>query len=409
MERATGAVRAFHVMLKPRGAICNLGCRYCFYLSKEALYPGASFRMSDAVLAEFTRQYIEAQQAPEITFAWQGGEPTLMGLDFFRRAVALQKQYARPGVRINNAFQTNGILLDDDWCAFLHEHGFLVGLSLDGPRHLHDVYRVDKGGQPTFDRVMRGLALLQKHHVEFNILSCVSAANAAHPIQVYRFYRDEVGAQFIQFIPIVEKQPGRRGGQPLISTRSVTGKQYGSFLIGVFDEWVRRDVGRVYVQTFDVALAAWLGQRPGLCIFEPTCGLAMAMEHDGDLYSCDHFVEPRYKLGNIMRTPLAEMVDSPKQRQFGLDKRATLPRQCRVCSVRFVCNGACPKDRVLKTAQGEAGLNYLCDGYKAFFTHIDGPMRTMAQLLRAGRAPAEIMTMVTSARPAGAPPDRPST
>jgi len=393
MEPSTGAIPAFHVMLKPRGAVCNLGCRYCFYLSKEALYPGSSFRMSDAVLEEFTRQYIAAQQAPEITFAWQGGEPTLMGLDFFRRAVALQKVYTRPGVRINNAFQTNGILLDDEWCAFFHEHNFLIGLSLDGPRHLHDVYRVDKGGQPTFDRVMHGLAKLKEHHVEFNILSCVSAANAAFPVQVYRFYRDEVGAQFVQFIPIVEKEPGARGGQPQVSKRSVSGKQYGSFLIGVFDEWVKHDVGRVYVQTFDVALAAWLGQRPGLCIFEPTCGLAMAMEHDGDVYACDHFVEPRYRLGNMMQTPLAEIVASQKQRQFGLDKRDKLPRQCRVCPVRFVCNGACPKDRLLKTAQGEPGLNYLCDGYQAFFTHIDGPMRTMAQLLRAGRAPAEIMTM----------------
>jgi uncharacterized protein len=381
-------------MLKPRGAICNLGCRYCFYLSKEALYPGSLFRMSDEVLAEFTRQYIQAQQVPEVTFAWQGGEPTLMGLDFFRRAVDLQKQYRKPGQRINNAFQTNGVLLDDDWCAFFHEHGFLIGLSLDGPRHLHDVYRVDKGGQPTFDRVINGLALLKKHRVEFNILSCVSAANAPHPVQVYRFYRDEVGAQFVQFIPIVEKEPGGgRGGQTLISKRSVTGKQYGSFLIGVFDEWRKRDVGRVFVQIFDVALAAWLGQRPGLCIFEPTCGLALAMEHDGDVYSCDHFVEPRYKLGNMMQTPLADLASSPQQRRFGLDKRDTLPHLCRVCPVRFVCNGACPKDRVLKTPQGEAGMNYLCDGYKAFFTHIDAPMRTMAQLLRAGRPAADIMSM----------------
>ncbi len=385
-------VPAFHVMLKPRGALCNLGCRYCFYLRKDELYPGSAFRMSDAVLEEFTRQYIAAQQAPEVTFAWQGGEPTLMGIDFFRRALALQEKYRAPSLIIKNALQTNGVLLDDEWCEFLHDHQFLVGLSLDGPRALHDVYRVDKGGNPSFERVMAGLALLKKHRVEFNVLACVHAANAAHPLQVYRFLRDEVDTQFIQFIPIVEKSPlpGRRG-EWAVSKHSVTGKQYGSFLIAIFAEWVKRDVGKVFVQMFDVALAAWLGQRPGLCIFEPTCGLAMAMEHDGAVYACDHFVEPRYRLGNMMQTALADLVASPQQRAFGQAKRDALPHTCRVCPARFVCNGACPKDRILKTSNGEPGLNYLCDGYKAFFSHIDQPMKTMASLLRAGRAPAEIM------------------
>jgi len=387
-------IPAFHVMVKPRGAICNLNCRYCFYLRKENLYSGSSFRMSDEVLEEYTRQYIAAQQVPEVTFAWQGGEPTLMGLDFYRRAVELQQKYSKPGLLIRNAFQTNGILLDDEWCSFFHEHNFLVGLSLDGPRHLHDVYRVDKGGQPTFDRVMAAVALLKKHRVEFNILACVHAANAGHPLQVYRFLRDEVGVAFIQFIPIVEKQPGAgRRGEMAVSSRSVSGRQYGNFLIAIFDEWLRRDVGRVFVQIFDVSLAAWMEQRPGLCVFEPTCGQAMAMEHNGDLYACDHFVEPRYYLGNITRTPLADLVASPKQHTFGLDKRDKLPHDCRVCPVRFVCNGGCPKDRLLRTPKGEPGLNYLCEGYKAFFTHIDRPMKLMASLVHAGRPAAEIMHM----------------
>lgn len=395
IQSAASATRipAFHVMLKPRGAICNLNCRYCFYLRKESLYPDSSFRMSDALLEQYTRQYIEAQQVPEVTFAWQGGEPTLMGLDFFRRAIALQKKHRRPGMLIQNSFQTNGILLDDEWCSFFHEHGFLIGLSMDGPQDVHDAYRVDKGEQPTHARVMKALALLKQHRVQFNILCCVSAANAAHGVRVYRFFRDEAEAQFIQFIPIVEKEPGKRPGEIVASKRSVTGRQYGSFLISVFEEWVRRDVGRVFVQLFDVALAAWMGQRPGLCIFEPTCGLGLAMEHSGDVYACDHYVEPQFLLGNITEVPLSELVASPQQTRFGLDKRDTLPRYCRECDVRFICNGACPKDRILKTPKGEPGLNYLCEGYKAFFHHVDQPMRTMTALLRSGRAPAAIMQM----------------
>ena len=386
---------AFHVMVKPRGPICNLDCEYCYFLSKERLYPDSDFRMSGALLEEYTRQYIEAQRVPEVTFAWQGGEPTLMGLDFFREAVAYQQKYRKPGMRIINALQTNGTLLDDGWGQFFHDHHFLIGISIDGPPHLHDAYRRDKGGRPTFERVLRGVEVLKRHRVEFNVLTCVNAANAPYPLDVYRFLRDEIGAAFIQFIPIVERDnaTGFQEGSA-ITPRTVTGEQYGRFLIGVFDEWVRRDVGRVFVQIFDVALAAWSGQRPGLCVFEETCGVALAMEHNGDVYSCDHFVEPRYNLGNMNVIPLADLVASDRQRQFGLDKRDKLPRMCRECEVRFVCNGGCPKNRLLATPDGEPGLNYLCAGYKAFFTHIDRPMRIMAAELRAGRPPANVMLIL---------------
>lgn len=383
---------SFHVMLKPRGAICNLDCSYCYYLSKELLYPGSRFRMAHDLLEEYTRQYIEAQQVPTVTFAWQGGEPTLMGLDFFRLAVEFQHKYQRPGMQIQNTLQTNGTTLNNEWCQFFHEQKFLLGLSLDGPQKLHDAYRVDKGGQPTFDRVMAGLALLKEHSVEFNILTTLHAANVEYPLEVYHFLRDEVGTQFVQFIPIVEPENEinfQEGKQ--VTERSVSGQQYGDFLIAVFDEWVRHDIGRVYVQIFDVAFAAWLGERPGLCIFEETCGHALAMEHNGDVYSCDHFVEPRYKLGNLRQVPLLKLVGSQQQQQFGRAKHDTLPRYCRECSVRFVCNGGCPKDRLLLTPDGEPGLNYLCAGYKAFFSYIDQPMRKMATELRAGRAPANIM------------------
>jgi uncharacterized protein len=394
-ESGIAAPTAFHIMLKPRGAICNLDCAYCYFLSKELLYPGSRFRMAEELLEEYTRQYIAAQQAPEVTFGWQGGEPTLMGLEFFQRAIQLQQRYRRPGMRIYNALQTNATTLDDDWCRFFKQHGFLIGVSLDGPADLHNIYRVDKGGKPTFERVMAGIELLKRHGVDFNILTTLHAGNADRPLEVYRFLRDEVGARHLQFIPIVERDnaTGFQEGEA-IRPRSVTGEQYGAFLIAVFDEWVRRDVGRVFVQIFDVALAAWVGQRPGLCIFEETCGAALAMEHNGDVYSCDHYVEPRYKLGNMRDIPLIELVSSETQRSFGSAKRDTLPRYCRECEVRFVCNGGCPKDRVLTTPDGEPGLHYLCAGYKAFFTHIDRPMRLMADELRARRAPANVMAIL---------------
>lgn len=382
----------FHIMLKPRGSICNLDCKYCYFLSKEKLYPGSDFRMDEGLLESYTRQFIASQPGPEVTFGWQGGEPTLMGLDFFRKAVALQQQYAPPNKRIANTIQTNGVLLDEVWCRFLKEHNFLVGLSLDGPRDLHDAYRVDKGGRPTFDRVMRGLRLLQEHEVDFNVLTTVHAANAAHPLRVYRFLRDEVQTSFMQFIPIVERDnaTGFQEGDR-VTERSVGGRQYGDFLIAIFEEWVRRDVGRVYVQLFDIALGAWMGQQPALCIFRETCGDALAMEHNGDLYACDHYVEPDYLLGNIRQTEMIELVMSEPQRQFGRAKLETLPEYCRQCEVRFACNGGCPKNRFIHTPDGEPGLNYLCAGYRAFFNHIDGAMKFMAGELRAGRAPANIM------------------
>jgi len=389
--------RAFHLMTKPRGAICNLDCEYCYFLSKELLYAGSRFRMAHDLLESYTRQYIQAQRVPEVTFAWQGGEPTLMGLAFFELALELQHKYRRPGMRIHNALQTNATLLDGDWCRFFKQHDFLIGVSLDGPRELHDCYRKDKGGKGTFDRVIAGIELLKQHRVDFNILTTLNAANVEQPLRVYRFLRDEIGTDFVQFIPIVERDNStgfQEGAQ--VTPRSVTGRQYGDFLIAVFDEWVRHDVGRVFVQLFDVALAAWAGQRPGLCVFEETCGAALALEHNGDVYSCDHFVEPRHKLGNLQDIPLIELVSSEQQRRFGRAKRDTLPRMCRECSVRFVCNGGCPKDRLLSTPDGEPGLNYLCDGYTAFFTHIDRPMRLMAVELRAGRAPANIMNMLAA-------------
>ncbi|UCD56190.1 MAG: anaerobic sulfatase maturase [Candidatus Hydrogenedentota bacterium] len=389
------APAAFHIMLKPRGPICNLDCQYCYYLSKERLYPGSRFHMRNGLLEEYTRQYIAAQRVPEVTFCWQGGEPTLMRLDFFRLAVKYQQKYGKLGMRIHNALQTNGMTLDDNWCRFFKKHNFLVGLSIDGPYELHDAYRVDKGGKPTFSRVMDGLALLKKHSVEFNILTTVHTANADYPLQVYRFLRDEVGTRFMQFIPIVERdnETGFQEGNK-VTERSVTGQHYGDFLIAIFDEWVRRDVGRIFVQMFDVALGAWMGQPGGLCVFAETCGNALAMEHNGDLYSCDHFVEPRHLLGNIKETHMIELVASDKQCAFGEAKRDTLPHYCRECEVRFACHGGCPKNRFIETPDGEPGLNYLCQGYKSFFNHVHTPMKMMALLYRSGRPPADIMRVM---------------
>lgn len=396
---------AFHLLAKPTGAICNLNCRYCFFLSKEDLYPGSSFRMSDEMLETYLAQYLDSQMGPEINIAWQGGEPTLMGLDFFRRAVERANALKRPGTRILNTIQTNGVLLDEEWCAFFAENDFLVGLSIDGPREMHDAYRVDKGDKPTFDKVMRGLSLLQKHRVEVNVLTTVHAANTQHPLQVYRFLRDEAKARFIQFIPIVERKnsTGFQEGNE-VTDRSVTGAQFGAFLNGVFDEWILRDVGTVFVQMFDVALAAWAKEPTGLCVFSETCGSALALEHNGDLYSCDHFVEPKHRLGNIKKRHMALLANGDQQRKFGRHKLDSLPKQCRECDVRFACHGGCPKDRFIETADGEPGLNYLCDGYKAFFRHVDGPMKEMTELLARGRPPAEVMRSRRTTRPDATPP-----
>ncbi len=396
--RPPTAPEYFHVLAKPTGPICNLDCEYCFFLSKEALYPGDRFRMADDLLDTYIRQVIESQTAPEVAIAWQGGEPTLMGVDFFRRALALAEQHRRPDQTLQHTIQTNGTLLTDEWCELFAEHGFLVGLSIDGPRDLHDVYRVDKKGNPSFDKVMRGFELLRKHGVDLNVLCTVNAANQDHPLEVYRFFRDELEVQHIQLIPIVERdnETGFQEGDQ-VTDRSVDPEAWGRFLTAIFDEWVRRDVGTVFVSHFDAALASWLGVQPALCIFGETCGNAVALEHNGDLYSCDHFVEPDYLLGNIGETHMVELLASPRQRAFGDAKRDTLPRYCRECPVRFACNGECPKNRFTITPDGEAGLNYLCAGYLSFFTHIDGLMQIMADLLRNRRYADEVMTILRAA------------
>lgn len=390
---------AFHLMVKPVGAACNLNCMYCFYLSKKRLYPG-NHRMTDELLEAYMREYTESQQMPQATIAWQGGEPTLIGLVFFKRSIEYARKYARPGMHIEYTLQTNGILLDDAWCKFFRENSFLIGLSVDGPRQLHDHYRVDTGGKPTFDRVMRAARLMQRHEVDFNVLCAVHAGNADHPLEVYRFFRDELGVQWLQFIPIVERI--NADGSTLlqegntVTDRSVKPQQWGNFLTTIFDEWAQRDVGKMYVNIFEAALASWVGAPAAMCIFDETCGKALAMEHNGDVYSCDHFVEPRYFLGNIKSRPLIELVASDKQRKFGNAKRDALPRYCRECDVRFACNGECSKNRFISAPDGESGLNYLCVGYRAFFNHIDRPMQIMAQLYASGRAPAEIMNILAA-------------
>ena len=404
---ALAVPRAFHVMSKPTGAICNLDCEYCFFLSKDELYPGSGFRMDPVVHETYVRELLDAQRGnPEVVFAFQGGEPTMMGLDFFRSTLELQQRYVEPGQGVLNTLQTNATLIDDAWAAFLAEHGFLVGVSVDGPAPMHDAFRTDKGGKPTFDRVLRGLDALKRHGVEWNALTTVNAANADHGLEVYRFLRDDLGASFVQLIPIVERVTAellplaesgwgeRAGHRPLyrqegdlVTHRTVTGAQYGRFLVEVFEEWGRHDVGEVFVSMFDTALAHWLGMdQAGLCVHARTCGEALALEHNGDLYSCDHYVEPGYLLGNLAdgRT-LLELVDLPQQKAFGQAKVDTLPAYCRECDVRFACNGGCPKDRFLTTPDGEPGLHYLCEGYQTFFRHVDEPMTVMADLLRRGQ------------------------
>ena len=375
-------------MSKPTGATCNLNCRYCFYLKKSALYPRGSMEtMSDEVLEAYIRQTFESQPGPRVTLAWQGGEPTLMGLDFFHRAVTFEKIFTRPGVQVERTIQTNGLLLDDEWCRFLHDNGFLVGLSLDGPREMHDAWRRDRKGEGTFDKVLNAVRLLQQYQVEFNILATVNAANADHPLEVYQFFRDEVKAGYIQFIPIVGRDPKSQTG---VADYSVGSKQYGLFLSAIFDEWVSRDVGKMFILNFDFSLANWLGS-PVTCIFSSECGNALALERNGDLYSCDHFVNPENLLGNILNTPMRALVDSQQQRQFGRDKLAKLPQYCRKCPVLFACYGECPKNRFIKTPDGKEGLNYLCKGYKHFFVHVDPKMKAMANLLREGRYADEVM------------------
>ena len=403
------------MLAKPTGAACNLDCAYCFFLSKETLYPDSAFRMSDEVLDAYLRQLVDAHaHLPSVTVAWQGGEPTLMGLDFFRRSVVLTERYLRPGQRAEYTIQTNGTR---DRCRVGRVlcRARVPGRTLDR-RTAPDARRLprDARRQRVVRQVMRGLGHLRDAGVEWNALTTIHAANAESPREVYAFLRDECGARFMQFIPVIERVPeaAADGSVPWSSwrdrplyvqdgarttARSVTADQYGRFLIEIFEDWVRRDVGKVYVQMFDVALANWVGAPPGLCVHSETCGDAVALEHTGDLYACDHFVEPAYLVGNIADASLAELVASPGQRQFGRDKRDTLPAYCRSCEVRFACHGGCPKDRFIDTPDGEPGLNYLCAGYKAFFGHIDAPMRTMGRLLAADRAPAEVMAAYAAA------------
>jgi len=400
------ADRPFHVLIKPIGPICNLACEYCFYLGKEQLYPsGESWRMTDEVLANLTRQYIAGQPtgANEVNFAWQGGEPTLMGLDFFRRAVELQKSVAaelgRPGLKITNALQTNATLLDDEWGRFLHDEGFLVGVSIDGPEHLHNRYRLDRDGAGTFDAVMRGVDALRRRNVEYNALTVVQADNANHPEEVYDFLVD-AGFTFQQYISIVERLDG--GG---VSDRTVAPQQFGRFLCGVFDRWLQReDVGTIYVQLFDMMLGVVIGYPASLCVHARTCGHAVALEHNGDLYSCDHWVFPANHLGNIAESTLADMVQSEQQRRFGQDKFDTLTRYCRECEYLRFCHGACTKDRFATSPTGEANQQYLCQGYRMFYSHSIPIFEKMAQCLRMRRPAGEYKTIGRKTPEASRPP-----
>ena len=399
------ARRRFHVMAKPAGAACNLDCKYCFYLSKESLPHGPVVgRMSDETLERYIQQYIQGVTGDEVVFSWQGGEPTLMGLDFFRRVVALEKKYAQPGQRIENDLQTNGTLLDDEWCAFLKQNRFLVGLSIDGPRALHDEYRVTKGGRPTFDQVFGAAKLLQRHGVPFNTLTCVHRGNARHPVDIYRFLRDEVASTYMQFIPIVEYRgferiapqcwdnaalpkdgdPEARPGHPhsIVTDWSVDPDDWGYFLTRVFDRWVSRDVGKVLVNHFETLVAQHLGLPSQLCIYGEICGKGVAVEHDGSVYACDHYVYPEYRLGRIQDRPLGELAFTRDQVKFGYAKNETLPSDCRQCAYLRDCWGECPKNRIIRTANGEPGLNYLCRGLKTFFAHALPEVERIAARLR---------------------------
>ncbi|MBP7829291.1 MAG: anaerobic sulfatase maturase [Kiritimatiellae bacterium] len=406
-----------HAMIKPIGPVCNLDCRYCYYLSKEQLLGTTSdWRISDETLEAFIRQYIEGQNYREVIFSWQGGEPTLLGLEFFRKVVALEKKYAPPHLRCENDLQTNGTRLDDAWCEFLREHNFLVGLSIDGPRALHDAFRKDKAGAGSFDRVFRAAQLLRKHGVRFNTLSCVNRLTAGHPIDVYRFLRDEVGSKRMQFIPIVEPRgfertapqfwppdrmpvvgtPAARPGAPdsVVEDWSVDPDDWGQFLCRVFDRWIERDAGRIYVNYFETAVETWMGRVSPMCTLAPLCGKGVALEHDGGLYSCDHYVYPEYRLGNVRETPLADMVFSPRQERFGRNKEATLPDACRQCEYEFACYGECPKNRFVKSPDGQPGMNYLCPGWKRFWQHIDEPIQKIVRDL--GHTPVKRLTYATS-------------
>ena len=394
--------KPMYVMLKPVGSKCNLDCDYCYYLEKENLYEKKNPVMSEDLLERFVKQYIESQTMSEIMFTWHGGETLMRPLSFYKRAIELQKQYAR-GRRIENSIQTNGTLLNDDWCRFFKENNFLVGISIDGPKEFHDEYRRDKMGRPSFHRVMRGIELLKKHEVEFNCLAVVNDYNVDYPLEFYNFFK-EIGCQYIQFTPIVERirkdntisllklaTARQRAHEADLAHYSVPADKWGSFLCAIFDEWVKDDVGKIFIQIFDSTLANWVGEQPGVCTMAKTCGHAGAMEFNGDVYSCDHFVFPEYRLGNINSKSLTSMMYSDEQLKFGNDKFDSLPKQCRECDFLFACYGECPKNRFVKDKYGNDGLNYLCQGYYQFFSHVAPYMDFMKKELQAQRPPANVM------------------
>ena len=390
-----------YIMTKPVGPMCNMDCEYCYYLEKSELFAGRKgFKMPEEILERFTEEYINCQTSPFVQFTWHGGEALLRGIDFYRKAIRLQQQYGR-GREISNCIQTNGLLINDEWCRFFKDNNFLVGISIDGPERLHDYYRKDCGGRGTFKRVMRGIELMQKHGVEFNTLSVINDHNVGYPVEIYRFFK-EIGSNYMQFTPIVERLGSRDDGLELLTAAdnpvdmeiapwSVPPLAYGNFYIRIFDEWVRRDVGKYYVQLFDATLAGMVGEQPGVCIYGKTCGHALAMEHNGDVYACDHFVYPEYLRGNVTRDSLVGITLSGEQKRFGNNKRDLLPLQCQNCRFLNLCNGECPKNRIATTIDGEYGLNYLCPGLKKYFEHVYPYMEYMAEELRNKRPPANIM------------------
>lgn len=400
---ATPFAKPLYVMLKPAGAHCNLACKYCYYLEKNNLYQNSHRHlMSDEMLEQFTREYIEAQTMPQVLFTWHGGEPLMRSIDFYKKALALQKKYAH-GKQIDNVIQTNGTLLTDEWCEFFAKNHWLVGISIDGPQEYHDHYRVTPDGKPSWEKVMQGISLLKKHRVEWNAMAVVNAYNAEHPLEFYHFFRDN-GCQYLQFTPIVERLTEHEDGRTLASLAddreipladaSVTPQQWGNFLCTIFDDWVRHDVGKTFVEIFDCTLANWMGVLPGICAYSKECGHAGVMEHNGDVYSCDHFVFPEYKLGNIREQSLIDMLYGEKQQAFSRLKHTSLPRQCKECDMEFACHGECPKNRFEKDKYGEPGLNYLCQGYYQYYTHVAPYMDFMKRELLAQRPPANIMNIL---------------
>lgn len=400
---ATPFAKPLYVMLKPAGAHCNLACKYCYYLEKNNLYDKSHRHiMSDEMLEQFTREYIEAQTMPQVLFTWHGGEPLMRSIDFYKKALTLQKKYAR-GRRIDNVIQTNGTMLTDEWCEFFAQNNWLVGISIDGPQEYHDHYRLTTTGNPSWQKVMHGIELLKKHHVEWNAMAVVNAYNADHPLEFYHFFKDN-GCQYLQFTPIVERLTKHQDGRTLASLAddkeipladfSVTPEQWGNFLCAIFDEWVRNDVGKMFVEIFDCTLANWMGVLPGICAYSKNCGHAGVMEHNGDVYSCDHFVFPEYKLGNIRDHTLIEMLYGDKQHAFSRLKHTSLPRQCKECDMEFACHGECPKNRFEKDKYGEPGLNYLCKGYYQYYSHVAPYMDFMKRELQAQRPPANIMEVL---------------